>query len=67
MNGQSTSLLAYRLKKLMAAAAGGADVADNMRMLLEADRMLRAERHETVVQEPMRLLITNGLADSAGL
>jgi hypothetical protein len=66
MNSTS-SLLAYKLKKLMAAAAGGAEVSDNVRALLEADRELRAERMSAVVQEPMRLLITHGLADSARL
>jgi hypothetical protein len=63
----TTSLLAFRLKKLMAAAAGGVDVSDKVRLLMEADRILRAERFEAVVQEPMRLLITHAMADSARL
>lgn len=67
MNPQLNSLLAHRLKKLMAMNADGLDVADNVRSLLEADRNLRAERMSSVVQEPVRLLNTNGLADSAGL
>lgn len=67
MNGQTSSLLAYKLKKLMAAAADGVDVADNVRALLEADRNLRAERMADVVQEPLRLLNAHGMADSAGL
>jgi hypothetical protein len=67
MNAQIPSLLAHRLKKLMAAAAGGAEVGDRVRQLVEADRNLRAERFNAVVQEPMRLLITHGLADSTGL
>jgi hypothetical protein len=67
MNPQVNSLLAHRLKKLVALTADGVDVADNVRALLESDRNLRAERMSGVVQEPMRLLNTNGLADSAGL
>jgi hypothetical protein len=64
---QTSSLLAYKLKKLMAAAADGTDVANDVRALLECDRNLRAERMADVVQEPLRLLNTHGLADSAGL
>jgi hypothetical protein len=67
MNGQSTSLLSFKLKKLMAIASTGVDVSENIRVLLETDRILRAERHEAMVQEPMRLLITHAMADAARL
>jgi hypothetical protein len=67
MNPQVNSLLAHRLKKLVAMTADGVDVTDKVRSLLEAERSLRAERMSDVVQEPLRLLNTNGLADSAGL
>lgn len=55
MNPQINSLLARRLKKLIASAADGADVSDSVRALMETDRNLRAERMSEQ-QEPIRLL-----------
>lgn len=46
MEGQPTSLLAHRLKKLANAASQGADISDAVRELLLTERMLRSEQSD---------------------
>lgn len=44
MDSQPATMISYRLKKLMARAADGIDVADDVRTILELERNLRSER-----------------------
>lgn len=44
MEGQATSLLAHRLKKLANAAAQGTDISESVKELLMRERVLRSEQ-----------------------
>lgn len=56
MNGQPASLVAYKLKKLMAQAADGIDVSEAVRSLLECERHLRAEQSARIDEQLRNVL-----------
>lgn len=52
MNGQATSIIAFKLKKLMVEAAKGGDVSEAVKSLLAGEREIAADKSEHISTRP---------------